>query len=217
MSKIIAVFCLACSVLCAGCMGAKPEAAYTGTDQAVLVGKADCLISVWFSDRQNKAKLDLYRLQADGGEIFVATIGSDYSVLAIPPGIYGLSKTHFQVDTGLRYKDEGYIANGKPNHAPFFEPRFWQLTEIEQAIELPKLETHFFGIIKVEAGDTLYYGNLTLDTVTNRRAPMIVESRTRQAAEQALKAAYPARSNSMKDANFVGPAFLLGKVRESRS
>lgn len=187
---------------------------YTDSDQAILVGKVDCIIWSLFGDRRTDAKLQLFRLNPDGSTTYVNTITSEYSVLFIQPGIYGLSSTHFQV--GALSKDRGYRAKGEPNHAPLFEPSFWQQTEIEQLAEIPKLAPDFFGILKVNANDVLYYGDLTLDTVTNQTMPMFVDSRNGLAAAQALRAITPSKVKYLKNAGFAGPPFLLGKIRKSR-
>lgn len=88
---------------------------------------------------------------------------------------------------------------------------------MEQSLEVMKLATDCFGIIKLEAGDVLYYGDLTLDLVTNRSTPMFVAARNKTAAQQALSKTHPAKAQMLKDAGFIGPVFILGKVRDSRS
>jgi len=214
MKKILFLVCL---VICTSCGGVRTEQPHAGADQALLVGKVSCITLGWFSDNHNKAQLNVYRLNPDGSREYVNTITSDYSVLAVRPGVYGLSKTHFRLGAGLTYIDRGYETKGKPSHQRLFEPDFWQLTEVEQAAQMPRLATEFFGILKVQAGDVLYYGDLTLDTVTNRSMPMFTDARNRQAAEQAVGAAYPSKAGQLKDTYFIGPTFILGKIRTSRS
>lgn len=189
---------------------------YEQNAHALLVGKVDCVTSGWFSDSRRKARIYVHKLRPDGNCSVAGRITSDYTALALEPGVYGLGKAYLEIEAGLTYADYRVPFSGKSNFLPLFQDEFWRLTEVEQALKLGSLAPGLFGVLKVGAGEVIYYGDMTLDAVTTRDRLMFVVTRSEPSARLALDEAHPGQAQSMKNKDWVGASFLLGKIRESR-
>ena len=191
-------------------------AVYNAKGHALLLGRADCIIPGWFDDSKTGVRLRLYRLNRDGTKTFMANITGEYTAIPVESGIYGIDKDLFDYKPGLIYKTVGYSYKGTPNYTTLFLEDIWNKPFWEQVPLALAAAPDCFGVMRVEAGEVIYFGDLTLDMVTTRNTPMFVVARNKSMAAQALRQKHPGKEGLIIEKEWIGQAFFLGQIRESR-
>lgn len=213
MHTLLQWFCALACLCILGCALPNTPKTYMPEQHALLVGKVDCITNGWFGDFRGKARVALYRLNSDNTRTFMKWLTSTYEATPLEPGLYALSNTIYEVEAGITYVEKGIVSKGKPNYAVLFQKDFHQLTALEQAALVALAAPDSFGVMRLERGERVFFGQATLDRVTTQKRVMfLVQSPSSTPPELAGKVDL----QNLKRKEWVGPAFTLGKIRPSR-
>lgn len=216
MRNIVVITTLALLVTAFGCSRrqAIPKQ-YIPESHALLIGKADCITSGLFYDSRNNAKLDIYKLDRDNTREYMTQISSNYTAIPLEPGIYCINKSHIEIQHGLTYEDTYFITSDDKKYSLLFESEAWSGNEIDRTFAAQAAAPNCFGVIKVDTGDIIYYGDLTLDLATTKDKAMFTVTRSPEQAAKVLSKKYSLPADAIKDGEWTGGTFLFGKIRKS--
>lgn len=207
--------CLMFCLLLTACFDRQIPDNYVPDMHGVLVGKIDFLVSGIFYDNVENSGIRLYRLNPNNSRTFIKALGgSELEVTVLEPGIYALDNTRVHGESRISASIRMWTTFfSKPDYAPLFTEDFWQLPEHVQADMLHKIAPDCFGVMRVGRGEHIYYGEVTLDPLTTKSKVMFVVHRNHAAL---AKVENQIDVRLLKDKDWLGPGFLLGKIRESR-
>lgn len=188
---------------------------YIPESHALLIGKADCITPGWLDDSRRNVKLEVYKLEKDNTRKYMTQISSRYSAIPLEPGIYCINKSRIEIQYGLLYDDAYFTTSNDTKYSLLFEPNAWNDNEIDRTLGVQIAAPNCFGVIKVEAGDIIYYGDITLDLATTKDNVMFTISRAPERAVTALNNKYSLSTDTIRNGEWTGGTFLFGKIRKS--
>lgn len=142
-------------------------------------------------------------------------ISSNYSAIPLEPGIYCINKSHIEIQHGLIYDDAYFTTPNNTKYSLLFESNIWNDNEIDRTLGVQIAAPNCFGVIKVKAGDIIYYGDITLDLATTKDNAMFTVSRYPERVVTALNKKYTLSTDTIRNGEWTGGTFLFGKIRKS--